>query len=94
MENKVKSGDLVRSLTGRDKGNCFLVIDVEDDFVRIVDGKIHKIQKPKRKNLKHIKTILTAKYKSFADKIKIGQPVGNKRVFQLIKTEKEKLQED
>ena len=94
MENKVKSGDLVVSLSGRDKDNCFLVIDVENDFAKIVDGKIHKIQKPKRKNVKHIKIILTAKYKEFADKIKIGQPVGNKRIFQLIKAEKEKLQED
>ena len=94
MKNIVKSGDLVLSLTGRDKGNCFLVLDVENDFVNIVDGKVHKIQKPKRKNIKHIKIILTAKYKPFADKIKIGCPVGNKRLYQLIKAEREKLQED
>ena len=94
MQSKVKSGDLILSLAGRDKGNCFLVISVEDDFADIVDGKIHKIQKPKRKNVKHIKTILTAKYKNFADKIKIGLAVGNKTLYQLIKAEKEKLQED
>ncbi len=94
MENKVTSGDLVLSLTGRDKGNCFLVLDVENDLVKIVDGKVHKIQKPKSKNKKHIKLILVAKYKEFADKIKIGQPVGNKRIYQIIKAEKEKLQED
>lgn len=94
MEDKVKSGDLVVSLSGRDKDNCFLVIDVENDFAKIVDGKVHKIQKPKRKNVKHIKIILTAEYKEFADKINLGQPVGNKRIFQLIKAEKEKLQED
>ena len=94
MENNVKSGDLVLSLKGRDKDNCFLVISVEGDFVKIVDGKVHKIQNPKRKNIKHIKTILTAEYKSYADKIKIGLPVGNKKLYQLIKSEKEKLQED
>ena len=94
MDNKVKSGDIVLSLKGRDKGNCFIVIDVENDFVKIVDGKVHKIQKPKRKNTKHIKLILTAKFITLADKIKIGQPVGNKRIFQQIKAEKEKLQED
>ena len=94
METNVKSGDLVLSLTGRDKGGCFLVLSVENDFVYIVDGKVHKIQKPKRKNVKHVKTILTAKYKSFVDKIKIGLAVGNKKLYQLIKSEKEKLQED
>ena len=94
MQNMVKSGDLVLSLSGRDKGNCFIVIDVESDFVKVVDGKIHKIQKPKRKNIKHIKMILKARFKDFADKIKIGIPVGNKRLYQLIKAEKEKLQED
>lgn len=94
MENKVKSGDLVLSLRGRDKGNCFLVVSVENDFAYIVDGKARKIQKPKRKNVKHIKTILTAEYKNFADKIKLGLAVGNKRLYQLIKAEQEKLQED
>ena len=94
MESKVESGDLVLSLIGRDKGYCFLVLNVENDFANIVDGKVHKIQKPKRKNVKHIKTILTAKYKSYADKIKLGLAVGNKRLYQLIKAEQEKLQED
>lgn len=94
MESKVESGDLVLSLMGRDKGYCFLVLNVENDFANIVDGKVHKIQKPKRKNVKHIKTILTAKYKSYADKIKLGLAVGNKRLYQLIKAEQEKLQED
>ena len=45
-------------------------------------------------NSKHIKIILTAKYTMFADKIKIGCAVGNKRIYQLIKAEKEKVQED
>ncbi len=94
MKNKVKSGDLVLSLMGRDKDNCFLVVSVENDFAEIVDGKIHKIQKPKRKNIKHIKIFLTAEYESFAKKIKDGLPVGNKKLYQLIKSEKVKLQED
>ena len=94
MRNKVESGDLVLSLKGRDKGCCFLVISVEDNFAKVVDGKVHKTQREKRKNIKHIKTILTAEYKSFAEKIKDGLPVGNKKLYQLIKSEKEKLQED
>ena len=94
MENQVKSGDLVLSLTGRDKGNCFLVLSAENGLVQMVDGKVHKIQKPKEKNIKHIKLILTAGLNEYADKIKRGLLVGNKRLYQLIKAEKEKLQED
>ena len=94
MKNQVKSGDLVLSLTGRDKGNCFLVIEAQNNFVKVLDGKTHKIQKPKIKNIKHVKIFLMAKYKTFADKIEIGLPVGNKRLYQLIKAEKEKIQED
>ena len=52
---KLKAGDIVFSLAGHDKGRVYIVLDTEDGFVYIVDGKTKKLNKPKRKNLKHVK---------------------------------------
>ncbi|MBP0979104.1 MAG: KOW domain-containing RNA-binding protein [Oscillospiraceae bacterium] len=47
-------GRIVISKSGRDKDNWFVVIKVEDQFVYIVDGKIRKLENPKKKNIKHL----------------------------------------
>lgn len=52
-------GQLVISLAGRDKESiCAVVGNSEDEgYVLIADGKIRKVEKPKKKKLKHIKPI-------------------------------------
>lgn len=51
----VKPGQLVMSRAGRDKGRKFIVIEVENkEFVKVVDGDLRKIEKPKRKKIKHL----------------------------------------
>jgi ribosomal protein L14E/L6E/L27E len=49
-------GRIVRSAAGRDKGK-FMVITAlpEKDFCLIADGKERKLEKPKKKRLKHLK---------------------------------------
>lgn len=47
-------GCIVQSLAGRDKGNLFLVVGVEENYVYLVDGDIRKIENPKRKKIKHV----------------------------------------
>ena len=42
------------STCGRDRGRVFIVADVGDPFVYIVDGKLRKVEKPKKKKVKHI----------------------------------------
>ena len=90
----IKVGDFVVSLTGRDKNKCFLVVNIDKNKVFIVDGKARKVDRPKVKNVKHVKQISTANAQSVAENIKNGQPVGNKRVYKLIMTKKQKIQED
>lgn len=94
MYMPIKVGDFVVSLTGRDKNKCFLVVNIDKNKVFIVDGKARKVDRPKVKNVKHVKQISTANAQSVAENIKNGQPVGNKRVYKLIMTEKQKIQED
>ena len=52
-------GHLVVSLAGRDKGCICAVVGMPDEngFVLIADGKVRKVEKPKKKKLKHLKPI-------------------------------------
>ncbi len=94
MENPIKLGDVVVATAGRDKGKSFIVVFQENDIAYIVDGKTRKVKTPKKKNVKHLKKVLTESQIDLAEKIRNGQPVGNKRVYLTIKTEQQKLQED
>lgn len=50
----IQKGSIVRALAGRDKGGFFVVLDTEGSFALIADGKRRRIQRPKRKKLKHL----------------------------------------
>ena len=53
----ISKSDIIESLAGRDKGKLFYVIDVEENFVLIADGKGRKLENPKRKKLKHVRRV-------------------------------------
>jgi len=53
----ISKSDIVISLAGRDQGKLFYVIDVEDNYVLIADGKGRKLEDPKRKKLKHVRRV-------------------------------------
>lgn len=53
--NKFIPGQLVISKAGRDKGRMFIIHSVpEPDYVRLVDGKLRPLEKPKRKKIIHL----------------------------------------
>lgn len=57
MENTkyLKVGQVVRSKNGRDTGKVFIVLSIVDDnYVKIVDGKRRTLEKPKLKKIKHL----------------------------------------
>lgn len=55
MSDEFQLGQLVYSKAGRDKGKAFLVIALRgDSFVYLADGEMRKIEKPKKKNVKHL----------------------------------------
>ncbi|HPU67587.1 MAG TPA: KOW domain-containing RNA-binding protein [Clostridiales bacterium] len=47
-------GCIVRSKAGRDKGKFLVVTAIEDNAVLLCDGKERPLERPKRKNIKHI----------------------------------------
>lgn len=54
-------GSIVISVSGRDKGRVFITVGVlDEEHVAIADGRLRKIEKPKKKKLKHLRVIETA----------------------------------
>lgn len=51
----MKNGTVVRSGAGHDKGDLMLLISVDNRTALVCDGRQRRLEKPKRKNLKHIK---------------------------------------
>lgn len=48
-------GQIVKSKTGRDAGRVFVVFGkVDDNHVLIVDGSLRRVDKPKKKKIKHL----------------------------------------
>lgn len=56
----LKAGQIVKSIAGHDKDRFYVVVDVEKNSVTIADGKMRKLEKPKRKNMLHIRPTNTA----------------------------------
>ena len=55
--NIVETGMLAKSKAGHDKGQLYVIYDVDETYVYLVDGEIRTIDKPKKKKLKHVQII-------------------------------------
>lgn len=50
-------GEIVSSKAGRDAGRILIVVKViDEEYILISDGDLRKIEKPKKKKTKHVKT--------------------------------------
>ena len=47
-------GHIVRSIAGRDKGELFIVLRTEDNYAYIANGKLRRVERPKKKKLRHL----------------------------------------
>ena len=48
------TGRIVQSSSGRDKGTYLLCVGRREDFLLVCDGKRRPLERPKRKNPRHI----------------------------------------
>ena len=70
----ISKSDIVVSTAGRDQGRLFYVMDAEEQYVSLADGKIRRVEKPKRKKRKHVRLALHAD-SHVAQKIRSGAAV-------------------
>ena len=50
----IVKGMFARSLAGHDKGKLYVISDVQEPYVFLVDGKIRTANRPKKKKLIHV----------------------------------------
>jgi len=53
-QGPIQIGHIVQSTQGRDKDRFLVVIDIiDDEYVLLVDGSLRRLDKPKKKKVKH-----------------------------------------
>ena len=72
----VARSDVVRSCAGRDSGQLFFVVELDESYVYLADGKSRKLEKPKRKKRKHVQAAFQTESR-IAEKIRNGEKVLN-----------------
>ena len=50
----IKEGDVVVSLSGRDRGRLFFVLSCDEKTVTLADGRLRRVSRPKRNNRRHV----------------------------------------
>ena len=68
--------DVVISTAGRDAGHLFYVLEADDTYLTLADGKGRTIEKPKRKKRKHTTQVLRSETR-VAEKLRNGDKVLN-----------------
>lgn len=76
----VALGQIVVSRAGRDAGKRFVVVKVVDEFfVEISDGDLRRIEKPKKKKVKHL-NITDERAEGLEEKLKSGAKITNAEI--------------
>lgn len=50
-------GMLVRSKAGHDQGKLYVIMDMQSEYLYVVDGTIRTLSNPKKKKIKHVQPI-------------------------------------
>ncbi|MGN1114918.1 MAG: hypothetical protein ACI4RC_07345 [Oscillospiraceae bacterium] len=54
----IEIGSVVKALAGREKGSIYVAVGQDGGFVYLADGKERKLERPKRKSMKHISPVI------------------------------------
>ena len=72
----IQISDVVVSVRGRDQGEWFYVIGIEDNYFLLANGKNRTLENPKRKKQKHVEKVLRSETR-VAAKLLSGNKVLN-----------------
>lgn len=73
------------SKAGHDKGQMYIIIKEEGDFVYLADGRLKTIESPKKKRKKHLQPVKKGIDAVLAEKLQSGKPVYNEEIKYAIK---------
>lgn len=69
--DRYKTGMLAKSKAGHDTGKVYVIMDVDDTYVYLADGKIRTLDNLKKKKKIHVQIILKEYDVTAADDVKI-----------------------
>lgn len=73
----IQIGQFVRSKAGRDRDRIFIVMKIVDEkYVLIADGDLRRIEKPKKKKIRHL-ALLSSVSTSLKDKLSGDGKINN-----------------
>lgn len=76
----IARGQVVFSRAGRDAGRMFIITEaIDTNYVLIADGDLRKIEKPKKKKIKHLEAAGVI-IEHIADKLVRGLKVSNSEI--------------
>ncbi len=79
-ERPITPGCVVRSKAGRDEGRYFIVLSLDgEEFAYVADGDLRKVEKPKRKRVKHL-YVTEELVSSLQSKLLTGERVENHEI--------------
>lgn len=90
----LEPGQLVESTAGRDRGSTFLVLGQDaDGFIWVVDGQRRPVERPKKKNRKHLKAHPLVD-ETLGRRWAAGEPVTNQEVWEALQRLQDQLPEE
>ena len=90
---EIAKSNSVRSDACRDKGNLFVVLAVEGEYLQLADGKSRKVEKPKRKKRRHV-LFVSAEETRHSEKIKSNEKITNSELRRTLAIYREEVQPD
>jgi Ribosomal protein L14E/L6E/L27E len=89
MVHTLKPGSVVISTAGRDSGKTFMVVRaLDDNYVFIVDGVLRRLDKPKKKKIKHL-AVTSHTLNGIGDKLNEGKKVFDAEIRSALKNVQE-----
>ncbi|MCR1898645.1 KOW domain-containing RNA-binding protein [Irregularibacter muris] len=83
--NDLLLGQVVYSLAGRDKGKFMVVMEkIDSQYVHISDGDIRKVDKAKKKKVKHLRKTNHI-ISTINKKLETGQKINNAEIRKKLK---------
>ena len=76
LPDNLNISDVVVSTAGHDQGEIFYVVDTDDQFLYLANGKDRTLDKPKRKKRRHVQKVLRSETR-VAVKLTSGDKVLN-----------------
>lgn len=84
MDERFVTGYFVKSKAGHDAGSIYVILDSDERFVYLSEGRLKTVDNPKKKKRKHLQ-LINERAEEVMAKLDKGLPVTNEDIKRSIK---------